>query len=50
MQKDYKDKNIQFLRSVAERDLVALHTYQKWPNDEEFVTMIFLGLIVPENY
>ena len=47
---DYKDKNIQFLRSVAERDLVALHTYQKWPNDEEFVTMDFFKqkcLIMP---
>ena len=41
MHNDYKDKSIQFLRSVAERDLVVLHTYQKWPNDEEFVTMDF---------
>ena len=40
--KNTKIKTIQFIRSVAERDLVALHTYQKWPNDEEFVTMDFL--------
>ena len=41
MHNEFKDKTIQFIRSVAERDFVALHTYQKWPNDEEFVTMDF---------
>jgi len=41
MQKEYPDKSIQFVRSVAEGDLVALHTYQTWPGDIEYVTMDF---------
>ena len=30
MQKEYPDKSIEFVRSVAEGDLVALHTHQTW--------------------
>ena len=41
MAKEYTDKNIEFVRAVAEGNLVALHTHQKWPGDEEYVTMDF---------
>jgi predicted SnoaL-like aldol condensation-catalyzing enzyme len=37
----YPDKKIEFVRSVAEGELVALHTHQTWPGDEEYVTMDF---------
>ena len=41
MAKEYPDKSIEFVRSVAEDDLVALHTHQVWPDNEEYVTMDF---------
>ena len=41
MAKEYPNKNIEFVRAVAEGDMVALHTHQKWPGDEEYVTMDF---------
>lgn len=41
MQEEYPDKQIEFVRAVAEGDLVALHTHQTWPGDEEYVTMDF---------
>ena len=41
MAKDYPEKQIEFVRAVAEGDLVALHTHQTWPGDEEYVTMDF---------
>ena len=41
MQREYPDKSIEFVRAVAEGDLVALHTHQTWPGDEEYVTMDF---------
>ena len=41
MQKEYPDKSIEFIRSVAEGDLVALHTHQVWPGNEEYITMDF---------
>ena len=34
-------KEIEFVRDVAEGDLVALHTHQTWPGGEEYVTMDF---------
>ena len=37
----YPEKSIEFVRAVAEDDLVALHTHQIWPGDEEYVTMDF---------
>jgi len=37
----YPNKEIVFMRAVAEGDLVALHTHQIWPNNEEYVTMDF---------
>ena len=41
MQNEYADKSIEFLRCIAEGDLVALHTHQTWPRNEEYVTMDF---------
>ena len=41
MAREYPDKGIEFVRSVAEGDLVALHTHQIWPRDEEYITMDF---------
>lgn len=38
---EYPNKSIEFVRSVAEDDLVALHTHQIWPDSEEYVTMDF---------
>jgi predicted SnoaL-like aldol condensation-catalyzing enzyme len=41
MAKEYPDKSIEFVRSVAEGNLVALHTHQIWPGGDEYVTMDF---------
>jgi predicted SnoaL-like aldol condensation-catalyzing enzyme len=41
MDKEYPDKSIEFIRAVAEDNLVALHTHQTWPGDQEYVTMDF---------
>lgn len=41
MQEEYPDKSISFVRAVAEGDMVALHTHQVWPDDNEYVTMDF---------
>lgn len=41
MQKDYPQKSVRFVRSIAQGNLVALHTHQIWPEDEEYVTMDF---------
>lgn len=41
MQEDYPEKSIKFVRVIAEGNLVALHTYQTWPGNEEYVTMDF---------
>ena len=51
MARDYPDKRIEFVRAVAEGDLVALHTHQSWPDGDEYVTMDFFrfddaGMIV----
>jgi predicted SnoaL-like aldol condensation-catalyzing enzyme len=45
MQAEYPDKSIEFVRAIAEGDLVALHTHQVWPGNDEYVTMDFFGLI-----
>ena len=41
MGRDYPEKSIDFVRAVAEGDLVALHTHQIWPDNVEYVTMDF---------
>ncbi len=41
MQREYPEKSIDFVRCIAEGDLVALHTHQLWPDEEEYVTMDF---------
>ena len=41
MAKEYPEKTINFVRAIAEGDLVALHTHQVWPGGEEYVTMDF---------
>tara|TARA_Y100001960_G_scaffold68510_1_gene72305 strand:- start:2334 stop:2717 length:384 start_codon:yes stop_codon:yes gene_type:complete len=41
MQLEYPNKDITFVRAVAEGNLVALHTHQTWPDNVEYVTMDF---------
>ena len=41
MGRDYPDKSIEFVRAVAEDDMVALHTHQTWPGGDQYVTMDF---------
>ena len=41
MQKEYPEKSLEFARSIAEGNLVALHTHQTWPGNDEYVTMDF---------
>ncbi|MCI5057394.1 MAG: nuclear transport factor 2 family protein [Flavobacteriales bacterium] len=41
MQVEYPSKSIEFVRCIAEGDLVALHTHQTWPGNEQYVTMDF---------
>jgi predicted SnoaL-like aldol condensation-catalyzing enzyme len=41
MHEEYPGKSIEFVRCIAEDDLVALHTHQIWPGNDEFVTMDF---------
>lgn len=41
MYKEFPNKSIEFVRIIAEGDLVALHSHQTWPDQEEYVTMDF---------
>ena len=41
MQQEYPDKSIEFVRCIAEGNLVALHTHQTWPGNDQYVTMDF---------
>ena len=38
---DYPDKSIEFVRCIAEGDLVALNTHQIWPDNDQYLTMDF---------
>ncbi len=41
MATEYPEKSIHFVRAVAEGVLVALHTHQIWPGNDQYVTMDF---------
>ena len=41
MGREYPGKSIEFVRAVAEGNLVALHPHQIWPGDYEYITMDF---------
>ena len=41
MARDYPGKPIEFVRAVAEGDLVSVHTHQIWPGNRQYVTMDF---------
>lgn len=41
MQTEYPEKSIEFVREIAEGELVALHTHQTWPGNLQYVTMDF---------
>jgi len=41
MQTEFPNKSINFVRSIAQGDLVSLHTHQIWPDDDQYVTMDF---------
>ena len=41
MYQEYPNKSIDFVRSIAEDRMVALHTHQIWPDNIEYVTMDF---------
>jgi len=41
MQQEYPKKSIEFVRCIAEDNLVALHTHQIWPGNDEYITMDF---------
>ena len=41
MQEEYPDKSIEFVRCISEGNLVALHTHQTWPGNDEYITMDF---------
>jgi predicted SnoaL-like aldol condensation-catalyzing enzyme len=41
MQKEYTEKTIEFVRCIAEGDLVSLHTHQIWPKNDQYITMDF---------
>ena len=41
MQVEYPNKSIEFVRVISENDLVALHSHQIWPDNDEYVTMDF---------
>lgn len=41
MKIEYPEKSIEFVRCIAEGDLVALHTHQIWPGNDQYITMDF---------
>ena len=41
MQNEYPKKSIEFVRCIGEGNLVALHTHQTWPGNDQYVTMDF---------
>ena len=41
MNAEYPEKSIEFIRAIGEGKLVALHTHQTWPGNDQYVTMDF---------
>ena len=41
MEREYPEKTIAFVRCIAEGNMVALHTHQTWPGNDQYVTMDF---------
>lgn len=41
MHREYPDKSVQFLRAIAQGELVSLHTKQVWPGNDQYVTLDF---------
>ncbi len=41
MQQEYPEKSIDFVRAIAQDDLVSLHTHQIWPGNDQYITMDF---------
>lgn len=41
MRLEYPEKSIEFVRSIAEGNLAALHTHQTWPDNDQYITMDF---------
>jgi len=41
MNREYPDRSLTVLRSVAEGEFVALHTHQAWQDGSQYVTMDF---------
>lgn len=39
MAKEYPDKSIRFVRSMAQDDLVMVHTHQIWPGSDDYASM-----------
>ncbi len=41
MQRQYPQKSVEFVRAIEEGNLVALHTHQTWPGNDQYITMDF---------
>ena len=41
MHKEYPNKSIEFVRCIGEGNLVALHSHQIWPGNDQYITMDF---------
>ena len=39
MAEEHPGKSIRFVRTIAEGDLVFVHTHQTWPGDDDYATM-----------